>query len=202
MAESLIIDFETLSQNPINGALVSCALLTFEMDTLILNGYTYEELLAKVEYFKFDVKGQVNSWNRRIDPKTLEWWKQQSKDALATIKPSAEDRQITEFIPWMESHFKRDRLQYIFSRNNTFDPVIVQSICSDLNLPLPYDWWKIRDTKSFIMGLTYTANIKDNFIPPEAENKYVTHDPRHDVVLDVMRMQTLLHYKFGEQNVS
>ena len=102
----------------------------------------------------------------------------------------------------MVSHFNRNKLDYIFSRNNTFDPVIVQSICSDLNLPLPYDWWKIRDTKSFIMGLTYTAGIKDNFIPAEAEHKYVEHDPRHDVVLDVMRMQTLLFYKFGEQNVS
>jgi hypothetical protein len=201
MAESLIIDFETLSQNPINGALVSCALLTFEMDILLVNGYTYEKLLSKVEYFKFEVKSQVTNWNRRIDPKTLEWWKQQSKDALDSIKPSEEDKQLTEFIPWLVSHFNRDKLDYIFSRNNTFDPVIIQSICSDLNLPLPYDWWKIRDTKSFIMGLTYTANIKDNFIPAEAENKYVTHDPRHDVVLDVMRMQTLLFYKFGEQNV-
>jgi DNA polymerase III epsilon subunit-like protein len=202
MAESLIIDFETLSQNPINGALVSCALLTFEMDTLLVNGYTYEELLSKVEYFKFEVKSQVTNWNRKIDPKTLEWWKQQSKDALDSIKPSEEDKQLTEFIPWMVSHFNRNKLDYIFSRNNTFDPVIVQSICSDLNLPLPYDWWKIRDTKSFIMGLTYTAGIKDNFIPAEAEHKYVEHDPRHDVVLDVMRMQTLLFYKFGEQNVS
>jgi hypothetical protein len=197
MDNALIFDFETLSQNPINGALVSCAMLTFDMDILLLNGYTYEELLDKVEYFKFDVKNQVEQWNRRVDPKTIEWWQQQSKEALATIKPSKEDQPLPNFMPWFVNNFEHDKLEYVFTRNNTFDPVIIQSICSDLTLPIPYDWWKIRDTKSFIMGLTWSHRIKDNFIPPMAENKHVKHDPRHDVVLDVTRLQTLLYYKFG-----
>jgi hypothetical protein len=198
MDDALIFDFETLSQNPINGALVSCALLTFDMDILSVNGYSYEELLNRVKYFKFDVKEQVDRWNRRVDPKTIDWWQQQSKEALATIKPTADDRPLTEFIPWMETHFERKSIKYVFTRNNTFDPVIVQSVCGDLNLVVPYDWWKIRDTKSFIMGLTWGHAIKDSFIPPMAENKYVKHDPRHDVVLDVARLQTLLFHKFGE----
>jgi hypothetical protein len=193
MDNALIFDFETLSQNPINGVVVSCALLTFNMEKLVSNSYQYENLLSQVMYFKFDVKDQVDKWNRRIDPKTLEWWQQQSKEALATIKPSKHDKSLTEFMPWFTSHFIRDELSYVFTRNNTFDPVIIQSICTDLSLPIPYDWWKIRDTKSFIMGLTYGNNIKDSFIPPDAENKYVKHDPRHDVVLDVMRLQILLH---------
>jgi hypothetical protein len=198
MSDALIFDFETLSQNPINGALVSCAMLTFDMDILPVNGYSYEELLSRVKYFKFDVKNQVEVWNRRVDPKTIEWWQQQSKEAMATIKPTKEDLPLADFMPWFTSNFNRVKLKYVFSRNNTFDPVIVQSICSDANLPIPYDWWKIRDTKSLIMGLTYGHNIKDNFIPPMAENKYVKHDPRHDVVLDVARLQTLLYHKFGE----
>lgn len=200
MSECLIFDFETLSQNPINGVLVSCALLTFDIDILPNNGYTYEELLDKVKYFKFDVKHQVELWNRKVDPKTLDWWQKQSKEALATIKPSKEDRPLEDFLPWFSSNFNRDKLQYIFSRNNTFDPVIIQSICTDIipAQPMPYDWWKIRDTKSLIMGLVYGTDIKDTFIPPDAVNKYVKHDPRHDVVLDVMRLQTLLFHKFGE----
>ena len=56
MDNTLIFDFETLSQNPINGALVSCALLTFDIDKLSSNSYTYEELLESVVYFKFDVE--------------------------------------------------------------------------------------------------------------------------------------------------
>jgi len=195
---ALIFDFETLSQNPINGVVVSCAVMTFDMEVLISNGYTYEELLSRVSYFKFNAKEQVDDYNRSIDPKTLEWWKNQSKEALATIKPSSEDRSITEFIPWFSSKFDRQRIKYVFTRNNSFDPVIIQSVCENLNEDIPYDWWKIRDTKSFIMGLVYGTDIRDNFIPPDAENKYVKHDPRHDIVLDVVRLQTLIYHKFGE----
>jgi hypothetical protein len=194
---ALIFDFETLSQNPINGALVSCALLTFNMNVLEQSGYAYEDLLSRVKYFKFDVKNQVRNWNRNVDPKTIEWWEQQSKEALETIKPSENDKPLPEFMPWFTSNFDRSKLSYIFSRNNTFDPVIIQSICNDFSLPIPYDWWKIRDTKSLIMGLTYGHNIRDSFIPPDAEHKYVKHDPRHDVVLDVMRLQVLIHTIHG-----
>lgn len=200
MDNCLIFDFETLSQNPVKGALISCALVTFDIDILPSNKYTYEEVLSKVKYFKFDVKNQVELWNRTVDPKTVDWWQQQSKEAFATIKPSKEDRPLNDFLPWFSSNFNRDKLKYVFTRNNTFDPVIVQSICNDYIPPqtMPYDWWKIRDTKSLIMGLTYGTDIRDSFIPPDAENKYVKHDPRHDVVLDVMRLQTLLFHKFGE----
>lgn len=199
MEDVLIFDFETLSQSPIDAALVSCAALTCSMDIISLNGYTYEELLKRTRYIKFDVQDQVKKWNRTIQQSTLEWWSQQSKEALETIKPSKDDVSITELIPWLESGFNREVNKYVFTRNNTFDPVIIQGVCRDFNLKIPYDWWKIRDTKSFIMGLTYGSDIKDSFIPPDCENKYVKHDPRHDIVLDVMRIQTLLYYKFGAE---
>ena len=198
MSDAFIFDFETLSQNPIDAAVVSCASLVFSMDTLELNGYTYEELMNKVQFRKFNVKDQVDRWNRKIEQTTLEWWAQQSKEARASIKPSPEDYTINTLIPWLESHFNREKNKFVFTRNNTFDPVIVQSVSKDFSLPVPYDWWKVRDTKSFIMGLTYGSDIRDSFIPPEAEGKYVKHDPRHDVVLDVLRMQTILFHKFGE----
>ena len=196
--DTLIFDFETLSQNPIDGVVVSMALLTFSEDILLLNGYTYEELLKNVKFIKFNVQDQVDKWNRRIEQSTLEWWSQQSKEARASIKPSPDDISISKMIPWMMSHFDRQKIKTVFTRNNTFDPIIVMSVCKDFSLPVPYDWWKIRDTKSFLMGLTYGADIKDSFIPPDCENKYVKHDPRHDVVLDVMRLQTILFHKFGE----
>ena len=196
--DMLIFDFETLSQNPIDGAVVSLALLTFSEDIMLLNGYTYEELLRNVKFVKFDVQDQVDKWNRKIESSTLDWWAQQTKEARASIKPHPSDVSITEMIPWMTSHFDSKKIKTVFTRNNTFDPVIVQSIAKDFAMAVPYDWWKIRDTKSFIMGLTYGTDIRDSFIPPDCENKYVKHDPRHDVVLDVMRLQTILYHRFGE----
>lgn len=197
MEDTLIFDFETLSQAPIDGALVSCAMVTFSIDVVLLNGYTYEELLSRVKFIKFDVQDQVKNWNRKIEDSTLDWWKSQSKEALKAIKPSSEDVSITEFFPWFNNNFNFEKNKLVFTRNNTFDPVIVMSLAKTFDVPVPYNWWKIRDTKSFLFGLTYGSGIKDSFIPPDCENKYVKHDPRHDIVLDIMRMQTVLHHKFG-----
>lgn len=196
--KAFIFDFETLSQNPIDAAVVSCAGLEFDMSIAEQKGYTYLDLLGQVRFIKLNVKEQVERWNRKIEESTLEWWSQQTKEARASIKPSPGDHSLLTFIPWLEEQIDRKRTKVVFTRNNTFDPVIVQSIAKDLNQQVPYDWWTIRDTKSFLDGLTYGSGIKDTFIPPEAEGKYVKHDPRHDVVLDVLRIQTILHHKFGE----
>jgi peptide-methionine (S)-S-oxide reductase len=51
--DTLIFDFETLSQNPIDGVVVSLALLTFSENTMLRNGYSYEELL-EVFWFVHD----------------------------------------------------------------------------------------------------------------------------------------------------
>lgn len=196
--KAFIFDFETLSQNPIDAAIVSCAALNFNLTIAERNGYTYEELLDNVKFIKFNVKEQVDMWNRGIEQSTLEWWSQQTKEARASIKPSSNDVSIQKLIPWLEGQIDRKGTAVVFTRNNTFDPVIVMSIANDFKQSVPYDWWTIRDSKSFLDGLTYGSGIRDSFIPPAAENKYIKHDPRHDIVLDVMRIQTILYHKFGE----
>lgn len=197
MNDAFIFDFETLSQNPIDAALVSCAKLSFSMKELKNNTYTYDDLLTQTEYIKFDVTDQVKNWDRRVDQSTLDWWKAQSKEAIASIKPSKDDVSITKLIPWLGETLSKNT-KYVFTRNNTFDPVIVTSVCATMGEKVPYEWWKIRDTKSFIFGLVYDNNIRDDFIPPNCDN-VIKHDPRHDIVLDVMRMQTLIFHKFGDE---
>jgi len=199
MDNAVIYDFETLSQRASDAALVSCAVMSFDMEVLKNNGYTYEELLSKTSYIKLNVQDQVKNWNRKIQQSTLDWWAKQDKEAISKIKPSKDDVPLVEFLDWfLDKTPDTKQVKYYFTRNNTFDPVIMESICFAMGQPIPYMWWKIRDTKSFIMGLAYELNIRDDFIPPDCEGKYVKHDPSHDIVLDVMRLQILLHSKFGE----
>lgn len=201
MDDGVIYDFETLSQNPINGAIVSLAILSFNFEKLRTNSYTYETLLNDTYFFKFDVREQVEKFDRIIEQSTLDWWQQQDKEALKKLKPSKDDVSIKQLVPFFKNAVARpEKIKTYFTRNNTFDPVILYSISNYFNQPMPHDWWKIRDTKSFIDGLTYGAGIRDSFIPPDCENKYVKHDPVHDVVLDVMRLQVLLNSKFGDDN--
>jgi hypothetical protein len=198
MNKALIYDFETLSQNPEKAAVISLAVMVFDLDIAESKGYDYETLLDSTRYMKFNVAEQIEKFDREIEMKTLNWWKEQGAAAVKELKPSKFDVSITEIQPLIKSLTTQHEIKYVFTRNNTFDPVIFHGICRKTEAIIPYPWWTIRDTKSFIMGLTYGHKLKDDFIPTEAEGLYVKHDPRHDIVLDVMRIQTILSAKFGE----
>jgi len=192
---ALFYDFETMSQDPETAPVVSIAAGVYDMIQMEAASYSYESVLNKTRFMKFDVREQVEEYGRVIDPETIKWWSEQSKEAQETLKPLPTDKNIEELIPFLKDLIADKNIDYVFTRNNTFDPVIVQSIVRVTKQKIPYPWWAIRDVKSFIFGLTYGHNIKDSFIPPDVEGLYVKHDPRHDIALDVMRLQTILHAK-------
>lgn len=196
--KALIYDIETLATNPFNCVLVSMAALVFDIKTLERAEYDYESLVELANFQKYNVEDQVKNYNRKIDPDTLDWWKEQGKEAIKKLKPSDEDVSITEAMRLLTSLIVENNIDYVFTRNNSFDPVIIRSISEATGIPMPYGWWKIRDTKSFIMGLTYEMNIRDDFIPPGLEGKFIKHDPRHDIAMDIMRLQTILHAKMSD----
>ncbi len=198
MTKAIIYDYETLSQNPEKAAVISMAALVFDMNLLEEGKYDYRWLLEEAKYLKFNVADQVKNFDREIELKTLEWWREQGEAAVKELKPSSRDVDLKEMHTLIKGMMLENNISYVFTRNNTFDPVIFHGVCRKLDLIIPYPWWTIRDTKSFIMGLTYGHKIKDDFIPPGVEHLYVKHDPRHDIVLDVMRLQTILSAKFGE----
>lgn len=187
---AIIYDIETLSQDQHRGVIVSLALLNFDMHRVKYGpDYTWEELLQRVDYVKFDVAQQVKEYGRKICPHTLLWWQGQGKDALDQLKPSSDDIDLKEMYSWFISNTLNANVAY--TRNNTFDPVFIQFICSQFGDPMPYHWGATRDIKSTIDGMTWGQDIKDNFIPEGLEGVFIAHDPRHDVAMDIMRMQYL-----------
>lgn len=192
MNDSIIYDFETLSQTPEDAPVISVAVLAFSLDKAERGEYEYTSLVKSAQYMKFNVEHQVKVLGRKIDTETLQWWKEQGPEAIKELKPSSADVNITEMQPLIKKIVMENNIKYVFTRNNTFDHVIFHTVCRRAGLSIPYKWWTIRDTKSFIMGLTYGHDIKDNFIPPGVDGLYVKHDPRHDISLDIMRIQTIL----------
>lgn len=186
-----IYDFETMSQDPVDGVVVSFAMLNYDPHRFAKDPYTYEELLSKCKFMKFDVADQIKSYNRKIQKSTVEWWSQQSKEAQAKIAPKPDDKSISEL-----HHFfvvnRATNLEKIYTRRNTFDPIFMSSIMKATGNPDPYDWWLVRDTISYIEGLSYGITLDTGFIPEGLEDKFVKHDPCHDIAMDVMRMQALI----------
>ena len=191
MNNAIVYDFETLGVKPQTAPVVSIALLNFDTTRFLSNPYTYRDLLDAVKVMKFNVEDQVINYGKKIEKDTLDWWSNQSVQAQKQLAPSKLDVGIDACIPWFAANISENETHKVYTRNNTFDPMFLESLCKDTGHPLPYSHWNIRDTKSTIDGMTWGHNIKDNFIPEGLEEHFVAHDPAHDVAMDVMRLQYL-----------
>lgn len=187
---AIIYDIETLSQDQHRGVIVSIALLNFDMSRIKYGpDYSWDELLKSVCFEKFNVEQQVKEYGRKICPDTLKWWQGQGKEAQAQLTPTPTDQDIKYLYDWFTD--VATNVDIAYTRNNTFDPVFIQFLCEQFGNPLPHKWWVVRDTKSTIDGMTWGQDINDKFIPEGLEELFIAHDPRHDVVMDVMRLQYL-----------
>ena len=99
----------------------------------------------------------------------------------------------------MTNEFNIKAAKAVWTRGNTFDPIYLRTILDATGDTDPFtQWWAIRDTRSFIEGMLYGSGIKNTFIPDGLKEKFVGHDPKHDVVMDVMRMQFLARLNLEE----
>lgn len=192
---SYIYDWETLSSNSRTTAVVCLALLEFENteDRYLNNPYTFEELCDSAVFYKFDVKEQVGVYDREVSKDTLDWWEREVPKEYREmmLKPKPDDLTITE-LPYLLKKFFKDRKAEVFTRGNTFDPIITETILEKLKSPPAHPWWMVRDTRSFIEGLSFGTNISNKFLPEEVKGKFVAHDPIQDIAVDVLRIQTLV----------
>ena len=191
MNECVIYDFETLGQDQKNSAVVSFAMIAFSEKRYINNPYTYEELIENCAYIKFDVEDQVVNFGRKINKETVDWWNSQGDKAKKQIRPSAEDKSIYAFYEFVINNCECPKIKKSYTRGNTFDPMFLQYLMDDTGHQDPFHWRTVRDTRSMIEGMSFGMNLDNGFIPGDLASKFVKHDPRHDVAMDVMRMQLL-----------
>lgn len=188
---SCIYDFETLGQNVFECPAISLAALRFDEERFTTNPYSYEELLSECKYIKFDVQEQVKEYGRKIEQSSLDWWKEQGPKALKKIQPASDDVSISELYEFLSLDVQVHKCDKVYTRGNTFDPILLKSLLRNFNQTDPAKWWTIRDTRSLFEGMMYGHNISSRFIPEGLEEKFVAHDPCHDIAMDVMRFQHL-----------
>lgn len=199
MDNCVIYDFETLGQHQKHSAVVCMAMITFnESYYTTSDAYTYEELVDKAKFIKFDVEDQVTNYGRKINRETLDWWNDQGKEAKHLIVPSDEDRKISELYSFMKEHTEGMKIRKAYTRGNTFDPMFLQYLMEDTGNKDPFHWRTVRDTRSMIEGMSFGMKLDNDYMPSELQAKFIKHDPRHDVAMDVMRMQYLAQAILGK----
>lgn len=187
---SLIYDYETLSLNRVKGAVLALAAIPFDEDRFTENPYSWEELLQISRIIKFDVTDQVKRYKRVIDKSTLEWWNSQGAEAQKLLKPSIDDRPIDDLYDFF-NEVKPNPIHRVYTRGNTFDPIFTDYLLEDIGKPDIIKYNLIRDTRSLFEGMAYGTTIKQDFIPEECKDKFIAHDPVHDIAMDIIRFQKL-----------
>lgn len=126
MTHRVMLDLETLSSNP-NAVIVSIGAVAFTPDGLV----------PGTEFYAVLARGDQVSYGREIDPKTVDWWLQQSEEARAVFRanPDAPDLVLAQF-----SHY-------------------LGQICGAAGSP-PFDvelWGYGSDFDNIVLGSLYTA---------------------------------------------
>lgn len=183
------IDIETMSTRA-NAVVLSVGICFFE-DTKI---QPFDEIVQNgIELF-FDQKIQTDS-GRRIDAKTMMWWKEQGEEAQRCLNPT-DVIHPREFYRHFESFcMKADmnmgwvqRYCKWYVRGPTFDISIMDDLFADHNVTPPWKYYLVRDIRTWLddYGLEDNLQLRK---PPQM----IPHNALHDAAFDAWQMQQFMH---------
>ena len=130
-----MIDMETMAVSP-NAVVLSLGAVHFN---------PYSKGYGEKIYFKIDLDDQ-DKLGREIDPSTLEWWGRQ--DPAIMEEAFSEEGRIPLVEAMDQFHKFAWQCSAFWSHGATFDLVIIENIFRQLNKPLPWSYWQLRDTRT------------------------------------------------------
>lgn len=194
------IDCETLGQPAQNCAVIDFSFVVVDTDRFVSDRPYALSDVSLVKKFKLSVKDQVDNYDWVVYKDTVEWWQSLPSDARKNILPKKNDLTVKEFITQLVSYLNDfGKVDYWWSRSNTFDPVILDRIfaAEEKNEMFKqyFPHWKVRDIRTYI-DAKLDFPKKNGFIPIDDEqhwaNVFVEHDSAWDVWADVLRMQKIV----------
>jgi exodeoxyribonuclease VIII len=167
MSKHLMVDLETLAVSP-RSVVLSLGAVHFDPRGSDINDSIY---------FKISIDDQ-DQLNREIDPKTIDWWSKQ--DPAIMEEAFSVDNRISLNDAMDRFHKFAWGCESFWSHGATFDLVIIEDILRQLNRPLPWNYWQLRDTRTLF----------DLGFDPE-----MPQGQKHDALQDAIRQA------IGVQNV-
>jgi len=135
MAKHLMVDMETMAVTP-NAVVLSLGAVHFNP-----YGSGYSDKI----YFRINIDDQ-DALNREVDPSTLDWWSKQ--DPAIMEEAFSPDDRISLVDAMDQFHKFAWGCDKFWSHGATFDLVILENIYRQLNKPLPWNYWQLRDTRT------------------------------------------------------
>lgn len=136
MANDVMIDMETLSTDP------NCVILTIGAVRFDPMG---NGVVEKLE-LRPEIDSQTEEFDRHINPDTLRWWGEQSEDA---INEAMGDNDRIPFKDAMDKLYKFCwNRRAVWSNGAGFDIVVAENAFRQLDTPIPWPFYTIRDTRT------------------------------------------------------
>lgn len=167
MARHCMVDLETLAVSP-NTVILTLGAVHFNPW-----GTGYGEKL----YFRINIDEQ-DALGREVDPGTLDWWGKQ--DPVVMEEAFSPDNRIP-----LEDAMEQFRkfawgCDAFWSHGATFDLVILENVFRQLDKPISWNFWQLRDTRT-LFDLGYDPDMpKDN-----------KHNALQDAIRQAMGVQNI-----------
>lgn len=194
----LIIDFETMGKDATRCAVIDCSVMIFDFERFLTDPYTLDSI-SEARRFKLSVTDQVKNYGWEIDKSTLQFWEEQNSDVRANIAPKKSDLTVKEFVRQFHQFLvESPKIDYWWSRSNTFDPIILSRIFAAdgklLHLEEYLKYWRVRDARTYIDAKMNFPST-NGFVPILNESRWNSsfkkHDSSWDVLADVLRFQQI-----------
>ena len=167
MAKNFMIDLETMAVSP-RATILTVGAVTFD---------PYSEEIFDKMYFRVDIDDQ-DVLGREIDPNTLDWWAKQDPEIMNEAF-SPDDR-----VPFAESINRIRKMAWgcskFWSHGAVFDLIIIEDACRQLNVPIPWNFWECRDTRTLF-------DLADPEMPQNAK-----HNALEDAIRQAIGVQTVM----------
>jgi hypothetical protein len=164
-----MLDLETLSTRP------DATILTF--GTCKFSPYN-QEPIDKGIYFRVSVDEQI-ALDRHVDDNTVEWWGRQADDVREEALGEGNRVSLDEFTRELNRFIVG--CDNIWAQGPVFDIVILENLYRQLNLPCPWQFWQIRDSRTLL----------STHGDPRDKNKAGLHNALEDAVSQAQAVQTV-----------
>lgn len=171
-----MIDIETLSTKP-NAVILSLGAVKFDPFT---NRIDLDDGLN----LRIDVDSQI-ALGRDIQEETLNWWATQPVE-VQDVAMSVDGRiSLDKFTQLLNKTLVG--VGNIWCQGPVFDIVILENLYRQLNTPVPWNYWQIRDSRTLF----------GTFGDPRDKNRKGAHDALMDCVYQAVGIQEI----YQQQNI-
>lgn len=197
MGLEVVFDFESLGLNE-DSVLLSMGMIAFDPldEKYNLKKYdidtVFQNLVNDGIYFKFNVKEQIEKWDRKITKDTLHWWKEQGDEALSVLKPSSLDVSF-EHVEFKINSYLKDKNFHkntnVWSRGYV-DCMWYESIKKHLNtVGTIQNYWQYKEIRTFLSTMVGEENLFYNSTKNlKMPKKFIKHHSLHDSCFDAIQM--------------